>query len=56
MKPSEEVRKQPTTGGQHSQGQVQIQAHAIWSQNLRGHVPDEDGPHHEEVPGSHKHT
>ena len=39
----------------HSQRQVQVQANALWSQDVTGCLPDEDGPRHGTVPWSHKH-
>ena len=47
--------KQQVTGNEHSQRQVQIQANALWSQDVTGCLPDEDGPHHGAVPRSDKH-
>ena len=47
--------EQQVTGNKHSQRQVQVQENALWSQNVTGCLPDEDGPHHGEVPGSDKH-
>ena len=47
--------KQQVTGNKHSQRQVQVQANALWSQDVTGCLPDEDGPHHGTVPWSHKH-
>ena len=46
--------KQQVTGNKHSQRQVQVQANALWSQDVTGCLPDEDGPHHGAVPWSHK--
>ena len=39
----------------NSQRLIQIQENALWSQNVTGCLPDEDGPHHGKVPRSHKH-
>ena len=47
--------KQQVTGNKHSQRQVQVQANALWSQNVTGCLPNENGPHHGTVPWSHKH-
>ena len=47
--------KQQVTGNKHSQRQVQVQANALWSQDVTGCLPDEDGPHHGVVPRSDKH-
>ena len=47
--------KQQVTGNKHSQRQVQVQENALWSQNVTGCLPDEDGPHHGKVPRSDKH-
>ena len=47
--------KQQVTGNKHSQRQVQVQENALWSQDVTGCLPDEDGPHHGAVPWSHKH-
>ena len=32
------------------QRQIQVQANALWSQDVTGCLPDEDGPHHGAVP------
>ena len=37
-------------------GQVPLQENAIWSQDVPGCVSNEDGPHHGEMPRSHKHS
>ena len=47
--------EQQVTGNKHSQRQVQVQENALWSQNVTGCLPDEDGPHHGEVLRSNKH-
>ena len=47
--------EQQVTGDKHSQGPLQIQENALWSQNVTGCLPDEDGPHHGKVPRSDKH-
>ena len=47
--------EQQVTGNKHSQRQVQVQENALWSQNVTGCLPDEDGPHHGKVPRSDKH-
>ena len=47
--------EQQVTGNKHSQRQVQVQENALQSQDVTGCLPDEDGPHHGEVPGSDKH-
>ena len=44
--------EQQVTGDKHSQGPLQVQENALWSQKARGCLPDEDGPHHEKVPRS----
>ena len=36
-------------------GRYRIQANALWSQDVTGCLPDEDGPHHGAVPWSDKH-
>ena len=43
-------------GHKHPQRLIQIQENALWSQNVTGCLPDEDGPHHGQVPWSHKHS
>ena len=47
--------KQQVTGNKHPQRQVQVQENALWSQDVTGCLPDEDGPHHGMVPWSHRH-
>ena len=47
--------EQQVTGHKHSQRPIQVQENALWSQNVTGCLPDEDGPHHGKVPRSHKH-
>ena len=47
--------EQQVTRNKHSQRQIQVQENALWSQNVTGCLPDEDGPHYGEVPRSHKH-
>ena len=47
--------KQQVTGNKHSQRQVQVQENALRSQDVTGCLPNEDGPHHGEVPRSDKH-
>ena len=47
--------EQQVTGDKHSQGLLQVQENALWSQNVTGCLPDEDGPHHGKVPRSDKH-
>ena len=47
--------EQQVTGNKHSQRPIQVQENALWSQNVTGCLPDEDGPHHGKVPRSHKH-
>ena len=47
--------EQQVTGNKQSQRQVQVQEDALRSQNVTGCLPDEDGPHHGEVPRSDKH-
>ena len=47
--------KQQVTGDKHSQGPLQVQENALWSQNVTRCLPDEDGPHHGKVPRSDKH-
>ena len=42
------------TGHKHPQRLLQIQEIALWSQNVTGCLPDEDGPYHGEVPWSHQ--
>ena len=42
------------TGLKHTQRLIQIQENALWSQNVTGCLPDEDGPHHRKVPRSHQ--
>ena len=46
--------EQQVTGHKHSQGPIQIQENALWSQNVTGCLPDEDGPHHGKVHRSDK--
>ena len=36
-------------------GRYRFKRYALWSQNVTGRLPDEDGPHHGMVPWSHKH-
>ena len=38
----------------NTQKPLQIQENALWSQNVTGCLPDEDGPYHGEVPWSHQ--
>ena len=47
--------EQQVAGNKHSQRQVQVQENALWSQNVTGCLPDEDGPHHGKVLRSDKH-
>ena len=43
-------RKLQVAHDQHTQGKIQIQENALWSQNVTRCVPDENGHHHGEVP------
>ena len=45
--------EQQATGHQHPQRLIQIQENALWSQNVTGCLPDENGSYHGEVPWSH---
>ena len=49
---TEESRQ--ATGHKHTQRPIQIQENALWSQNVTGCLPDEDGPHHGKVPWSYQ--
>ena len=46
--------EQQVTGHKHPQRPIQIQENALWSLNVTGCLPDEDGPYHGEVPWSHQ--
>ena len=51
-----DLGEQQVTGDKHSQGPLQVQENALWSQDVTGCLPDEDGPHHGKVPSSDKHS